>query len=200
MLTDFSTLREGVVDDGYSTEKLVLSNKLEPTKKWLPSDDALWDPTGTSEVDWCGLQREEVLSCRQPCTTCLPMNRLTFGDGGPMSHCQMLIQIQRAPKGANHFVFKRFYFSVDGGFDTRVFDGSPVPRISYSPLPVQIILSFHCHSCAGWHRFLFRKWENGWVRGSVCSFSSFIPPRGSRGKVKLQSIRIAEEQSAMERL
>lgn len=30
-----------MVDDGYSTEKLVLSNKLEPTKKWLPGDDAL---------------------------------------------------------------------------------------------------------------------------------------------------------------
>lgn len=41
MLTDFNTPREGVVEDGYSTEGLVLSNKLEPTKKWLPSDGAL---------------------------------------------------------------------------------------------------------------------------------------------------------------
>lgn len=117
-----------------------------------------------------------------------------------MSHHQILIQIQRAPKDANHCVSKRFYFSVGGGFDTHAFDGSPVPSICYRPLPVQIILSFHCHSCAGWHRFLFRKWENGWVRGSVRSFRSFISPCASRGKVKLQSIRIAEEQSAKERL
>lgn len=41
MLTDFNTPQEGVVDDGYSTEKLDLSSKLEPTKKWLPSDGAL---------------------------------------------------------------------------------------------------------------------------------------------------------------
>lgn len=41
MLTDFNTLREGVVDNGYSTDKLVLSNKLEPTKKWLPRNGAL---------------------------------------------------------------------------------------------------------------------------------------------------------------
>lgn len=39
MLADFNTPREGVVDDGYIRKKLVLSNKLEPTKKWLPSDE-----------------------------------------------------------------------------------------------------------------------------------------------------------------
>lgn len=63
----------------------------------------------------------------------------------------------------------------------------------------KLVLSFHCHSCASWHRFLFRKWENGWVCGLTRSFCSFIPPHGSRDKVKLQSIRIAEEQSAKER-
>lgn len=30
-----------MVDDGYSTEKLALSNEFEPTKKWLPSDGTL---------------------------------------------------------------------------------------------------------------------------------------------------------------
>lgn len=57
-------------------------------------------------------------------------------------------------------------------------------------------LCFHQHSCADWHRILFGKWENGWVRGSTHSFRSFIPMCGSRGKVKLQSAIIAEEQSA----
>lgn len=40
-----NTLREGVVDNGYSTEKLALSDNVEPTKKWLPSEGTLQDPT-----------------------------------------------------------------------------------------------------------------------------------------------------------
>lgn len=115
-------------------------------------------------------------------------------------HHLIISQIHKAPEDPNNFASKWVYFSVEGCFDTHVFDGSLVPIICYHPLPVWIILSFHRHSCAGWHRFLFRKWENGWVRGSTRSFCSFIPPRGSRDKVKLQSVRIAEEQSAMERL
>lgn len=41
MLTDFNIQREGMGDGGYNTEKLVLSNKLEPTKGWLPRYGAL---------------------------------------------------------------------------------------------------------------------------------------------------------------
>lgn len=155
---------------------------------------------GTLEVNWCSLQREEVFSCRQLFTMCLSVTGLMFGDGGPTSYHQILIQIQTAPEDTNNFVFKWICFSTEGCFDTHAFDGSLVPSICYHPLPVQFILSFHCHSCACWHQFLFRKWENGRVHGSTRSFCSFIPPRGSRDKIKLQSIRIAEEQSAKARL
>lgn len=62
-----------------------------------------------------------------------------FGDGGPTSHYQILIQIHTAPEDVNNFVSKRVYFSVESCFDTHVFDGSVVPSICYSSLPVQII-------------------------------------------------------------
>lgn len=91
---------------------------------------------GTLEVDRCNLQREEVFSCRQPFTTCLSVSRLMFGDGGPTS--PLLIQIHTAPEDANQFVSKWVYFSVEGCFDTHVFDGTLVPSICYRPLPVQI--------------------------------------------------------------
>lgn len=59
-----------------------------------------------------------------------------FGDGGPTS--PLLIQIHTAPEDANQFVSKWVYFSIEGCFDTHVFNGTLVPSICYRPLPVQI--------------------------------------------------------------
>lgn len=62
----------------------------------------------------------------------------------------------------------------------------------------KLVFCFHQRSHVDWHNILFGKLEYAWVCGSAHSFRSFIPMCGSRGRVKLQSAIIAEEQSAKE--